>query len=161
MIAIFPRKIAVRQIIISTKTRTYGTNRRLCKKNKNICEIVVRFRLKKTLTNEVRKKTKFRRSKFMATVSESLGNAIYSWCGLTPTQYNPDDALSTLWARSGHVLQYNSAGIQSLMACLYRRWIFAQCPMALNLTIGMFQGGIQTPRDLYNHLRNCPQPIIP
>ena len=43
----------IRPIIISTKTRIYGSNRRLCKKSKNICEFVVRFWRKKPLTGEV------------------------------------------------------------------------------------------------------------
>lgn len=93
----------------------------------------------------------------MATVSESLSNAIESWCGLTPIQYAPTDGLSTLWTRTGNPAPYDSAGIRSLMECIYRRHIFRDCEQALNMTIGMFQtgGGLQTRRDLFLHLENC------
>lgn len=93
----------------------------------------------------------------MASVSESLSNAIETWCGLRPTQYAQTDALSTLWARSGTPSPYDSPGIRSLMECIYRRHVFSNCPQALNMTIGMFQtgGGLQTRRDLFLHLENC------
>lgn len=94
----------------------------------------------------------------MPSVSESLSGAIESWCGLRPTQYAQTDALSTLWARSGNPAQYDSAGIRLLMQCIYRRQVFGTCGQALDMTIGMFQagGGLQTRRDLFLHLQNCP-----
>lgn len=94
----------------------------------------------------------------MATVSESLDAAIFSWCGLRPDQYSVTEPLSGLWARSGNSGSYDKQGIIALLDCIYRRDIFRTCERALNMTVGMFQtnGRLQDYQSLYDRLRNCP-----
>ena len=92
----------------------------------------------------------------MASASESLDDAIESWCGLKPIDYAPAAAFSGLWARTGNPMAYDSAGIESLITCIYRRPVFQDCEMP-RVTVGMFQagGGLQTKRDLFMHFENC------
>jgi hypothetical protein len=93
----------------------------------------------------------------MPSVSESLDDAIETWCGLNPMQYPFNVALSVLWARTGSPSPYDPAGIQALLGCIYSRPVFLHCPQALNMTIGMFRGGggLQTKSELFLHLQNC------
>ena len=85
-----------------------------------------------------------------------LSKVISNWCGQPSSSYGPNIQLKTLWSRGGNAASlYDPQGMYKLIGCLYAYKVFRDCPKALDLTLGFFQGGISTYKNLYDYLDPC------